>query len=333
METEIISDGETSPNCDPGSIPVLSIVVPLYNEEDNIEILVQKVRDALVECSFSYELILVDDGSHDRTWECIEKATLLDTDIKGVSLSRNFGHQNAIFCGLHYARGRAIITMDGDLQHPPDLIPSLYEAWRKGYKIVETKRTDSEKTTKFKSLSSQMFYWIFSKLSGLPLSSGTSDFRLVDANVADVIKKMRDSELFLRGISHWVGFPMTTIPYQAGNRFSGESKFTLKKMIRLSVASVFSFSTIPLKIGISIGLLTSFLAFIEMMYIFVRTFQGKTVEGWASTLTVISFMFGVMFVLLGIIGSYIGNIFEILKNRPRFLANKTAGIDTRQYEL
>jgi polyisoprenyl-phosphate glycosyltransferase len=203
----------------------------------------------------------------------------------------------------------------------------MYEAWKDGFKIVETKRIDSNEITKFKKLSSQIFYWTFSKLSGLPMSSGTSDFRLIDATIARVIRDMRDSELFIRGISHWVGFPKTTITYHAGRRFSGGSKFNLGKMLRLSVASLFSFSIIPLKMGIWLGLLTSFLAFLEMLYILIRYIQGGTVEGWASTLTVLSFMFGVMFILIGILGAYLGNISETLKNRPRFLVNETIGMN------
>lgn len=305
---------------------MLSIVVPLYNEEGNVEKLVQSIRSVLSQNDFRYELILIDDGSHDGTWEVIKHASRRDDCVKGVSLSRNFGHQNALFTGLHYAIGKAVITMDGDLQHPSDVIPRMYEAWENGSKIVETKRIDSSKTTAFKKSTSRLFYWFFSKLSGLPMSTGTSDFRLIDSTVAEVFKEMRDSNLFIRGISHWVGFPKTTITYHAGNRFSGESKFTLRKMFKLSVSSIFSFSIIPLKLGIWLGFITSCLAMLEMIYILVRYLQGGTISGWASTLTVVSFMFGVLFVLIGILGAYLGNIFEILKNRPRFLVNETVGI-------
>lgn len=306
--------------------PMLSIVIPLFNEEGNVEKLVQSIINALPQNDFPYEVVLVDDGSQDCTWKLIVDAASKDERIKGVSLSRNFGHQNAIFTGLSYAIGKAIITMDGDLQHPPDVIPRMYEAWKNGFKVVETRRIDSSETTAFKKVTSRLFYWFFSKLSGLPLSPGTSDFRLIDSTVAEVFREMRDSELFIRGISHWVGFPKTTITYHAGNRFSGESKFSLRKMLRLSVASLFSFSIIPLKIGIWLGLFTSFLALLEMIYILVSYFRGGTISGWASTLTVVSFMFGVLFVLIGVLGAYLGNIFEILKNRPRFLVNETIGI-------
>jgi polyisoprenyl-phosphate glycosyltransferase len=310
--------------------PILSIVVPVYNEEGNVDKLIQSVHNALPESDFSFELILVDDGSQDRTWDLIKNASNRDGRVKGVSFSRNFGHQNAMFCGLHYASGKAIITMDGDLQHPPDVIPQMFKAWENGFKIVETKRIDSNETKQFKKISSRLFYWVFSKLSGLPLSSGTSDFRLIDNTVARAFREMRDAELFIRGISHWVGFPKTTITYHAGSRFSGGSKFSLRKMFRLSIASLFSFSIIPLKLGVWIGLLTSLLAFLEMLYIFVKYLQGGTVEGWASILTVLSFMFGVMFILIGILGAYLGNISEILKNRPRFLVNDTIGMNRNE---
>lgn len=309
---------------------MLSIVVPVFNEEGNVAKLARSIKSVFAPSNIRYELILIDDGSQDRTWEVIKQASSRDDCIKGVSLSRNFGHQNALFTGLHYANGKAIITMDGDLQHPPEIIPRMYEAWQKGFKVVETKRIDSSDTTTFKKVSSRLFYWLFSKLSGIPMSSGTSDFRLIDATVAEAIMEMRDSELFIRGISHWVGFPKTTITYQAGRRFSGESKFSLGKMFRLSVASLFSFSIIPLRIGIWVGLFTSLSALLEMGYILLRYLQGRTISGWASTLTVISFMFGVLFVLIGILGAYLGNIFEISKNRPRFLVNEIVGISRNE---
>lgn len=305
--------------------PVLSIVIPLYNEEDNIHVLLGAIREAVAKIKVTYELILVDDGSYDRTWDLIREASSEDPRIKGVLLSRNFGHQNAIFTGLHYASGHAIVTMDGDLQHPPDVIPELFSAWRKGFRVVETSRIESEDASLFKKLTSRVFYKVFSALSGLPMSKGSSDFRLLDERVAHVMKEMKDSDLFLRGISQWVGFPRTTIPYKAAVRFAGKTKFSLMKMIRFAVASLFSFSIIPLRFGIWLGLITSGLAFAELVYILIRYIQGESVPGWASTLTVISFMFGILFVLVGIIGAYMGSIFETVKNRPRFLVNETSG--------
>jgi len=189
--------------------PVVSVVAPLFNEEMNVGPLVAALTEVLDGTGDSYEIILVDDGSSDTTWQAIEGASKANPRVRGIRLSRNFGHQNAIFAGLHAARGRAVVTMDGDLQHPPALLPRMLDAWRQGYHIVETRRTESEDTTLFKRATSRWFYRIFSALSGIPMSAGTSDFRLMDANVAAVIRQMKDADLFLRGIAHWVGFNRT----------------------------------------------------------------------------------------------------------------------------
>ncbi len=190
---------------------VLSVVVPLYNEEGNIGALVGELVPVLDALGLAWEVILVDDGSRDSTWELIVDTCARQNGIKGVSLSRNFGHQNAIFTGLHYATGEAVITMDGDLQHPPARIPDLVEAWQQGYKVVETIREDSPDVSRFKRATSRWFYKGFGALSGLPLAPGSSDFRLLDRRVVDVVKQMRDTDLFLRGLTYWVGFPLTSL--------------------------------------------------------------------------------------------------------------------------
>lgn len=306
---------------------VLSIVVPLYNEEGNVEPLVAELRQVLAGLNVAYEIIFVDDGSRDRTWGVVAALAAQDGQIRGISLSRNYGHQNALFAGLHLSSGAAIITMDGDLQHPPAKIPELFALWRQGYKIVETCRSESSDVSPFKAVTSKLFYRAFSFLSGIPMSAGTSDFRLVDRLVADAMLDMRDADLFIRGIAHWVGFRRTTVPYQAEPRFSGRSKYSLARMMRFAGSSLLSFSVVPLKLGIWLGLATSFLAFVELGYILLRYFQGAAVPGWASILTVISFMFAILFILVGIIGAYLGSVFETLKNRPRFLIETTAGFE------
>ena len=310
--------------------PALSVVVPLFNEEGNAEPLVAALHEVLATLDTPYEIVLVNDGSRDRTWPIILSLSAKDGRVRGISLSRNFGHQNAIFAGLHLSSGEAIITMDGDLQHPPAKIPELFELWRKGFRVVETRRMESEDVSAFKAMTSRLFYRVFSFLSGMPMSEGTSDFRLVDRSVAKAMMEMRDAELFLRGMTHWVGFNKTTVSYQAGTRHSGKTKYSLTRMLRFAGASLLSFSVVPLKLGIWLGLITSFLAFAEMVYILVRYLQGNAVPGWASILTVISFMFGILFILVGIIGVYLGNIFQTLKNRPRFLVEATAGFEPHE---
>ncbi|MCD6162475.1 MAG: glycosyltransferase family 2 protein [candidate division Zixibacteria bacterium] len=304
---------------------VLSVVIPVLNEEGNVAYLLESLIKDIKQLDVSYEIIFIDDGSSDKTWHLITEASKKNAHIKGISLSRNFGHQNAVFTGLHYASGKAIITMDGDCQHPPEKIAELYNAWQKGFKIVNTKRIDSEDFSFIKRFTSRLFNKIFSLLSGLPMSKGLSDFRLIDRQVVDVIKDMRDTDLFFRGITHWVGFSATTITFQANKRYSGSTKFSLWKLFKFSISAILSFSIVPLKFSIWLGFITSLLAFAELVYIFIRYIQGISVPGWASTLTVISFMFGMLFILLGIIGAYLGNIFETLKNRPRFLIQDMSG--------
>jgi polyisoprenyl-phosphate glycosyltransferase len=304
---------------------LLSIVIPVYNEEGNIEALIEGLKAVLPGIGLPYEVILIDDGSADGTWPLIAAAAGRDPHVTGASLSRNFGHQNAIFAGLHIAKGDVIVTMDGDLQHPPALIPELLARWRAGFNIVETRRTQSADVPVFKALTSRLFYRAFSTLSGIPMSEGTSDFRLIDRMAADAILGMRDADLFLRGISHWVGFRRTTVPYQAAPRHSGRTKYSLSRMLRFAAASLLSFSLVPLKFGIWLGLATSALAFLELIYIIVRYSQGNAVPGWASMLTVVSFMFGILFILVGVLGAYVGSIFQTVQHRPRFLIEQKAG--------
>ena len=305
--------------------PILSVVIPLCNEEGNVALLLERLHDALEPLEVPYEVILVDDGSRDATWSIVSEAADKDDRLKGLSLSRNFGHESAMFAGLYHSSGEAVVTMDGDLQHPPSLVPELFKAWQEGNKVVETQRLENEDASIIRRTTSRGFYRLFSFLSGLPMVQGTSDFHLVDRQVVDNILQMKDAELFLRGITHWVGFRKTTIPYRAVSRHTGETKYNLLTMIRLAASSLFSFSMVPLQLGIWMGLITSGLAFLELIYILVTYFRGNAIPGWASTLTVISFMFGILFILIGIIGAYLGRVLETLKNRPRFIVQDQLG--------
>lgn len=304
-------------------MPVLSVVIPLYNEEGNVLALIAELKKNLDPLDIRSEIILVNDGSTDGTWDEITRSAREDSRIKGLSFSRNFGHQPALLAGMMFSSGRTIISMDGDLQHPPEMIPKMIQAWREGYKVVNTKRISGEETSFFKRTSSSCFYTVFSFLSGIPLSEGSSDFRLIDRQVLKSFMNFRDPDLFFRGIISWVGFPSTTLSYRVRERFSGKSKYSLRKMIKFASTGIMSFSSIPLKIGIAIGVLTGFFAFLEILYIVMRFIQGATVPGWASTLGIISLLFGILFIVLGIIGIYLGKIHECLKNRPRFIISET----------
>jgi polyisoprenyl-phosphate glycosyltransferase len=308
---------------DPEQRPELSVVAPMFNEAENIAPFVEAVVGAIGH--EVHEIVLVDDGSSDETWEHIRLACNANKNVRGVRLSRNFGHQSAIFAGMSSAKGRAIVTMDGDLQHPPSVIPKLLAAWRGGSAIVHTERRDSDDTSAFKRLTSRWFYAIFSWLSGVRMRAGSSDFRLLDEKVLEVLLGMGDRDLFLRGIVNWLGFQTTTIKFVAARRHAGTTKFSLKRMLRFSVDGLISFSTLPLRVGTWIGFLTSLLAFAEISYIVVQYLRGITVPGWASVMTLMSLFFAILFLLIGMIGVYLARIYEILKQRPRHIISERVG--------
>jgi glycosyltransferase involved in cell wall biosynthesis len=299
--------------------PELSIVAPMFNEEGNIAAFVTAVEQVALGMNVPFEIILVDDGSSDGTWQSILEQTKLHPALRGARLARNFGHQGALMAGLTEARGRAIVSLDGDLQHPPEMIPELFARWREGYKVVTTERADAEDTSLFKRTTSRWFYGVFSKLTGVSMAPGNSDFRLMDATAVRALVEMHDVDLFIRGQVTWLGFRSVTLPYRANKRFSGSSKYNLKKMLRFAAGAILSFSLAPLKLGIWIGFATSGLAVAEFIYVLVQYFLGHPVTGWASMMAFMAMMFGILFVLLGVICTYLGKIFELLKNRPRFL--------------
>jgi dolichol-phosphate mannosyltransferase len=303
--------------------PTLSIVVPAYNERGNLLKLSAELENILSSLDLSWEIIFVDDGSTDSTWKDIEALHHNDPHIHGIRLSRNFGHQNALIAGLSYAHGDAVVSMDADLQHPPDVIPSLVDEWRKGSKIVKTVRRDPENISAFKRGTSKMYYRLFSYLSGVDIQSGMADFRLLDRQVLDEILLFKEEGLFLRGLIQWVGYPSSNVTFDCGTRFSGATKYTLKKMLRFAWHGISSFSLVPLRVGILLGLFSSAIAFIGVFYaILSKLFDGHTVPGWASSLAIISFLFGVLFVFLAILAEYMGRILEEVRGRPRFIVSE-----------
>jgi len=311
------------------SDPVLSVVVPLYNEQDNISTLVGRLDLSLKNIGLSYEVILIDDGSRDQSWSNIQDACNQCPAVRAIRFSRNFGHQHAIFAGLKLAKGRAIISMDGDLQHPPEVIEKLVDEWKAGAKIVNTIREDKETAGPFKRYFSKQFYKIFSILSDLPLEKGSSDFRLIDSQVRDEIISFGDVDIFLRGAIQWVGFDVKQVRFTASSRHLGSTKFTLGRMIRLATGAIISYSTVPLKIGVWIGAITSILSFIELGYTFYIYTQGVAVPGWASTIGVTSLLFGVLFFNIGIIGIYLARIHKSLQGRPPYIISEDYSADRK----
>lgn len=308
--------------------PELSIVIPSFNEQSNLKALYSELMKVFPSLNMTWEIIIVDDGSVDNTWGEIASLHEKDNRVKGVRFSRNFGHQYALLAGLSHAKGKAVITMDSDLQHPPELIKELIAEWQKGNKIVHTVRIDIEKISFFKKMSSKLFYGIWSFLSGIKIESGMADYRLLDRQVVDNILEFREEGLFLRGIVQWVGYPSSKVSFQCQERFSGKSKYTLGKMIKFAVTGITSFSVVPLRIGIFIGLITSLAAFGEIIYaIYAKLILKTAVPGWASAVSILSFLFGILFILLGLIGLYIGKVLVEVKRRPRFLVSEALGMD------
>jgi glycosyltransferase involved in cell wall biosynthesis len=306
----------------------ISIVVPTYNEGGNVEVLYAALESVLKTVAGEWEIILVDDGSSDSTWKEICACNQMNKRVKGLRLSRNFGHQNALIAGLSEARGRAVICMDGDMQHPPSLIPELIKNWEEGYRIVKTKRRDPDDLPWLKRWTSKRFYSVFSYMSGVKLESGMADFRLLDRAVLDDLLKIQEHDLFLRGLVEWVGYESITIEYDCEDRLQGESKYTVRKMLRFAWDGISSFSLVPLRAGVLVGLSASALSLLATVYaITSKLISGETVSGWSSTLAIISFLFGVMFLYLGLLGEYLGRTLIETRSRPRYLVSDRKGME------
>jgi len=308
----------------------LSIVVPAYCEGDNLSKLYEELVKILVPVvEDAWELILVDDGSSDDTWVEILKLHKKDSKVKGLSFSRNFGHQYALFAGLSSAQGEAVIMMDADLQHPPHVITALLDEWHRGNKIVHAVRADHKDTPWVQKVTSAIFYRLFSFLSGEKLSEGMSDFRLLDRRVLKEILQFQETGLFLRGLVQWMGYPSSKVEYQCRERFAGESKYRVGKRLKLAWSSIISFSMVPLRVGIIVGLITSaFSMYVLIDAVVAKLFTDNAVPGWTSVIGVVSLLFGILFVLLGIVGEYVGRILIEVRRRPRFIINERAGFDS-----
>ena len=302
---------------------MISIVVPAYNEENNIEPLAMAISSQ-IEKHDDYEIIFVDDGSSDRTLINIKMLAENDSRIKYVSFSRNFGHQKALKAGIDYSQGDCTISMDADLQHPPELIGQLIEKWKEGFDVVYTVRKDTKQTGIMKRLTSRIFYKLINILSGLDIPYGSADFRLLDKKVVLKVKEFEENWLFLRGIISWLGFKQIGIEYSVKPRFSGNSSYSFVKMLSFAIHGITSFSILPLRLATIIGVAFSTFAFIYGVYaIYIKMFTEKAIEGWASILISILFIGGIQLTSLGIIGEYIGKMFIETKRRPSYIVKES----------
>jgi dolichol-phosphate mannosyltransferase len=304
----------------------ITIVIPSYNEESNIEKLLSSLNEVIVSLNYNFKILFVDDGSRDGTIVKLKDLARNQDNLFYIELSRNFGHQNALKAGIDYAKlnSDAVISMDGDLQHPPALIPELIARWEEGYDVVYTVRAETESLSYFKNKTSKWFYSLMNKLSEIKFEPGTADFRLIDKRVAEVFSDFTENELFIRGIINWVGFSQFAVDYMPQERYSGKSKYTLSKMIRFAIQGITSFSTRPLYFAVFLGLgLAVFSIIFFSIYVGYSLYFGHPISGWASVITAIVFFGCLNLIVLGIIGIYIGKLFMQSKGRPNYLVKNT----------
>lgn len=304
----------------------LSIVVPLYCEESNVDYLFKRLESTLEDIGLSYEIVCVDDGSYDNTLKCLREHWQRDERIKVVALSRNFGKEVALSAGIDYACGNAVIPIDADLQDPPELIGSLVEKWRKGYDVVYAKRRSRQGESWLKKWTADAFYRVMARMSKVPIPRDTGDFRLLDRRVVDVLIRLPERTRFMKGLFAWVGYRQTEILYDRDPRHSGETKWNYWRLWNFAVDGIVSFSIAPLKIWSYVGITFAVLAFLYGSYLFFRTvFFGIDVPGYASLMVAVLFLGGVQMVSLGILGEYLGRVYEEVKGRPLYLVRDTYG--------
>ncbi|MCX7918591.1 MAG: glycosyltransferase family 2 protein [bacterium] len=297
----------------------ISVVIPCYNEEQNIPILVKKLTEVLNKYS-DYEIIFVDDGSTDATLERIKELVENGAKIKYLAFSRNFGQQKALKAGLDYSTGDCLITLDADLQHPPELVDAMIQKWQEGYDIVYTVRKEYPDASFLKRKTSWLFYKLLNKISEIEITPGTADFRLLDRKVIDILRELNETFIFLRGLVSWVGFRQYALEYTPQKRYSGKTKYSFKNMILLAITGITSFSTRPLHLATFLGLILAFLCILYGGYaVGITIFTDKTVPGWASLIVSVLFIGSIQLLILGIIGEYLGKLFIESKRRPQYI--------------
>ncbi len=303
----------------------VSVVVPSFNEEGNIEAITKKLEAVFQEIQCRYEVIFVDDGSKDGTLTEVERVRLDNPSVHYISFSRNFGHQNALKAGLDAATGDCVVSLDADNQHPPELIAGMLHKWQEGYDVVYTKRVDDKKLSFFKRKSSGFFYKLMNSLSEIEIEEGTADFRLMDKAVVNVIRQLPEREPFMRGLVKWVGFRQYCLEYTPNPRLSGQTKYSFTKMLLFALDGITSFSVRPLRLAMLLGFLLSAIGFLYGVFAFASFFfTDWNASGWTSVIMGVLFIGGLQLVMLGIIGEYIGKLFMQAKQRPGYIVKKTS---------
>lgn len=303
--------------------PVFSVVGPVYNEIDSLPAFYERVSQALDALGEPWELVLVDDGSTDGSSEAIRDLAYQDPRVRPVLLARNFGHQIALTAGLDYSRGAAVIVMDTDLQDPPEVIAELVERWREGYEVVYAVRAEREGETVFKRATAALFYRLINRITDVDIPPDAGDFRLLDRKVVEVLKRMRERHRFPRAMVAWVGFRQIGVPYRRAARAAGETKYPLRKMLRLAANAVTGFSYFPLQLATYFGFICAGLSAVSIpVVVFIRLSGREALAGQATTLIAVLFLGGVQLISLGILGEYIGRLYDEAKDRPLYIVRE-----------
>ena len=302
---------------------LISVVVPVFNEQENIDVLYREVVHYLEPLPYQFELVFIDDGSKDATPLVLDRLTQEDSRVRALILARNFGFQTALTCGMDNAEGDAIITMDGDLQHPPALLPDLISRWEAGAEVVQTVRKDTAGVSFFKKMTSHFFYQLINSISKIKIVEGGSDFRLLDRKVVLSFRRFGERAKFIRGIISSIGYRQEYIEFVAPPRHAGTSKFSIGKMLHFALDGITAYSRVPLRIAFYMGLLLGAGSFLLLGHVlFIKFFTEEAVPGWATTSASILLLGGLQLIGLGIIGEYVGRIFEEVKQRPLYLVRE-----------
>ncbi len=303
--------------------PIISIIAPIFNEANNIPELYRRISEVLDTTGEPWEIVMVDDGSTDGSTDLIREHHERDSRIVPVIFARNFGHQIAVTAGLDYARGEAVVIIDADLQDPPEVILDMIAKWREGFEVVYAVRTEREGETWFKELTASLFYRLIYRITDVDIPLDTGDFRLLDRKVVNVMTQMRERHRFLRGMSVWVGFKQTGVEYKRAARFSGETKYPLKKMLKFATDAITSFSYFPLQLAMYIGFISAGISILAIPIVVILRLAGsQAFFGQASTLIAVLFLGGVQLISLGILGEYIGRIYDEAKGRPLYIVSE-----------
>ena len=310
------------------SRPCLSIIVPVFNEEAVLDELHRRLTTVARDLETTYEILYVNDGSRDRSMELLEGMARQDPHVRVIQFARNFGHQVAITAGMDHAQGEAVVVIDADLQDPPELIGPMLAKWREGYDVVYAVRERREGDSYFKRTTAALFYRVLKRITHVDIPLDTGDFRLMSRRAIEAMKLFSERNRFVRGLVSWIGFKQTGITFVRAERFAGETKYPLKKMLRFAMDGIVTFSFVPLQMATYLGFLVSGLSFLGILWvIYMRIFTLETIVGWASLMAIALFLGGVQLITLGVIGEYIGRIYDEVKHRPLYLIQERLGFE------